>query len=255
MSLQLEVCVVTQARCWSWISVKDTLGAWTSPSVGKCTRQTPSPFPTTSGTKLSSPILYQMVASALPTTNRNRLTDREALCRCSCVLESFSDTGTVTVTPHIKDVGMDTCYSCKSKQTLEDVLVNQTLWNVLIQAFVSNNSKSEVRKCRCGAIFHPALTFSLLFTLLVLSLDTVTVCSADVPSTTAAPTTHATSTTTVAPVTNTTATAPPSTTTPTPTLPTPTIGNYSIKPDENSTACLLAHFGLRIGLKQGDVGS
>lgn len=83
----------------------------------------------------------------------------ERPCRCSCVLESLSDTGTVTVAPHITGVGMDTCYSCKSKQTLEDESVNQTLWNVLIQAFVSNNSKSEVRKCGCSAVFHPALTF------------------------------------------------------------------------------------------------
>lgn len=105
-----------------------------------------------------------MVAPTLPTSNKNGLTDREALYRCSCVLESLSDTGTVTVTPHITDVGMDTCYSCKSRQTFEDESVNQTLWNVLIQAFVSNNSKSEVRKCRCSAIFHPALTISLLFT-------------------------------------------------------------------------------------------
>lgn len=81
-----------------------------------------------------------------------------------------------------------------------------------------------------------SLTFSPL---------TATTCSADVPSTTAAPTT---------PVTNATSTPPPPpTTTPTPTLPTPTIGNYSIKADTNSTACLLANFGLRIGYTQGEV--
>uniref|UniRef100_A0A4W6FRS1 Lysosomal-associated membrane protein 2 n=1 Tax=Lates calcarifer TaxID=8187 RepID=A0A4W6FRS1_LATCA len=85
----------------------------------------------------------------------------------------------------------------------------------------------------------------------VFSPSTVTSCSADVPTTSAPPTTHATSTTTAAPVTNTTSTALPPTTTPTPTLPTPTTGKYSIKTD-NSTACLLANFGLRVGFKQGE---
>lgn len=80
---------------------------------------------------------------------------------------------------------------------------------------------------------------------------TVTSCAADLPTTAVVPTTHSTSTTTAAPVT--TPTAPPTTTTPTPTLPTPSTGKYSIKPDENSTACLLASFGLRIGYKQADV--
>ncbi|XP_076594861.1 lysosome-associated membrane glycoprotein 2 isoform X2 [Chaetodon auriga] len=132
-----------------------------------------------------------------------------------------NETTSVTVKPHITDVDMDTCYSCKSNDMIETDLVNQTLWNVLIQAFVSNGSKSEQ----------------------------ISSCAADLP-TTAVPTTHSTSTTPVAPVTN--ATAPPPTTTPTPTLPTPSTGKYSIKPDDNSTACLLASFGLRIGYKQAD---
>lgn len=83
---------------------------------------------------------------------------------------------------------------------------------------------------------------------------TVTACAADLPSTTVVPTTHSTSTPTAAPVTN-ASTAPPPTTTPTPTLPTPSTGKYSIKPDENSTACLLANFGLRIGYKQAEACS
>lgn len=66
----------------------------------------------------------------------------------------------------------------------------------------------------------------------------VTVCVADLPTTTVAPTTPSTT---------------PVTTTPTPTLPAPTTGNYSLKPDDNSTACLLASFGLRIGIKQENV--
>ncbi|XP_051274824.1 lysosome-associated membrane glycoprotein 2 isoform X2 [Dicentrarchus labrax] len=132
-----------------------------------------------------------------------------------------NDTLTATVKPHITDVGLDTCYSCNSKDTIEADAVNQTLWNVLIQAFVINGNKSE----------------------------NITSCPADVPVTTVTPTTHATST--AAPVTNATTAAPP-TTTPTPTLPPPSTGKYSIKPDDNSTACLLATFGLRIGVKQAD---
>lgn len=133
-----------------------------------------------------------------------------------------NETISVNVKPHITDVSMDTCYSCKSKEMIQSDFVNQTLWNVLIQAFVSNGSKSE----------------------------NLTSCAADVPATTVAPTTP--TTTTAVPVTNSTSTVPPPTTPPTPALPTPTTGKYSIKGDENSTACLLANFGLRIGFKQGD---
>ncbi|XP_030002161.1 lysosome-associated membrane glycoprotein 2 isoform X1 [Sphaeramia orbicularis] len=138
-----------------------------------------------------------------------------------------NDTVTVNTQPHISDVVMDTCYSCKSKEIFTTDAVSQTLWNVLIQAFVVNGSKSE----------------------------NITSCSADIPvtpttvaPTTVTPTTH----TTAAPVTNVT-TLPPTTPTPTPPPAIPPTGRYSIKPDENSTeACLLADFGLRIGLKQGE---
>ncbi|XP_008274116.1 lysosome-associated membrane glycoprotein 2 [Stegastes partitus] len=135
-----------------------------------------------------------------------------------------NDTKTVTVKPQMTNIDVDTCYSCLSKDMIEADLVNMTLWNVLIQAFVTGGSKSE----------------------------NLTHCAADIPATTVAPTTHTTSTTTAAPVTNTSTAPPPTTTTPTPTLPPPTTGKYSFKPDENSTACLLAYFGLRIGVKQGD---
>ncbi|KAG7224767.1 hypothetical protein INR49_013479 [Caranx melampygus] len=127
-----------------------------------------------------------------------------------------NETKSVSVKPQITNVGVDTCYSCKSEEVLRADPVDMTLWNVLIQAFVSNGSKSEE----------------------------------NVPTTPAPPTTHPTSTTTAAPVTNSSTTAPPPTT-PTPTLPTPTTGNYSIKTG-NSSACLLANFGLRIGFKQGE---
>ncbi|XP_069026543.1 lysosome-associated membrane glycoprotein 2 isoform X3 [Embiotoca jacksoni] len=146
-----------------------------------------------------------------------------------------NETASVTVKPEITNVGVDTCYSCNSKDLIQIDSLNMTLWNVLIQAFITNGSKSE----------------------------NVTSCAADVPATTVSPTTvptttntttaaPVTNTTTAAPVTNTTTPAPQPTPTPTPALPTPTTGKYSIKPDENSTACLLVNFGLRIGFKQGE---
>lgn len=52
-------------------------------------------------------------------------------------------TANVTAVPQITNVGIDTCYSCKSEETLVTRSVNQTLWNVLIQAFVSNGTLSE----------------------------------------------------------------------------------------------------------------
>ncbi|XP_067375069.1 lysosome-associated membrane glycoprotein 2 isoform X2 [Channa argus] len=135
---------------------------------------------------------------------------------------ALNDTLSVTTKPQITDVGMDTCYSCKSTDEIQADLVNMTLWNVLIQAFVINGSRSE----------------------------NLTICSADVPVTTAPTTTHVTNSTSTAPPPTTTPTTTP---TPTPTLPTPTTGQYSIKPDDNSTACLLANFGLRIGFKKGEL--
>ncbi|KAM4621814.1 lysosome-associated membrane glycoprotein 2 isoform 3-T3 [Polymixia lowei] len=130
------------------------------------------------------------------------------------------ETMSVIAKPAITDVGVDTCYSCKSTDVLKSDGVTQTLWNVLIQAFVINGSKSE----------------------------NITSCAADLPTTTVAPTTHTTVTTTT-PLPTTTPTPTP---TPTPTLPTPTTGQYLVKSDENSTACLLANFGLRIGFKQAE---
>ncbi|XP_071395646.1 lysosome-associated membrane glycoprotein 2 isoform X2 [Centroberyx affinis] len=137
-----------------------------------------------------------------------------------------NETVTATVTPHITNVDMDTCYSCKSKEMFQVDAVNQTLWNALIQAFVSNGIQSE----------------------------NITSCAADLPVTTVAPTTHVTSTTTAVPATNSTPTTsvPTTTPTPTPSLPIPTTGEYKVKAEDNSTACLLANFGLRIGFKQGE---
>ncbi|XP_029367857.1 lysosome-associated membrane glycoprotein 2 [Echeneis naucrates] len=134
-----------------------------------------------------------------------------------------NETVNVVMKPQITNIGMDTCYSCNSDDLIQAKNVNMTLWNVLIQAFVSNGSRSQ----------------------------TITSCKADTPTTTVPPTTHATSTTTVAPVTNITTPAPPPTTTPTPPPTPPPTGKYSVKTG-NSTVCLLATFGLRIGFKQGE---
>lgn len=62
-----------------------------------------------------------------------------------------------TVKPLITEIGLDTCYSCKSQEVFEDLSVNQTLWNVLIQAFVANGTKSDNGKCVLVAanIFSP----------------------------------------------------------------------------------------------------
>ncbi|XP_068181297.1 lysosome-associated membrane glycoprotein 2 isoform X2 [Antennarius striatus] len=136
-----------------------------------------------------------------------------------------NETATVTVKPHIINVGVDTCYSCKSDDLIEADMVSQTLSNVLIQAFVSGGSKS----------------------------DNLTTCAADVPTTTVVPTTtNATSTTTAIPTTNVTSTTPPTTSTPVPTIPAPSTGKYNVTASDNKTVCLLATFGLRIGLLQNN---
>lgn len=44
-------------------------------------------------------------------------------------------------------VKLDTCYSCKSPDLIREGAVNQTLFNVLVQAFVANGSKSAESKC------------------------------------------------------------------------------------------------------------
>ncbi|XP_034453777.1 lysosome-associated membrane glycoprotein 2 isoform X2 [Hippoglossus hippoglossus] len=134
-----------------------------------------------------------------------------------------NETASVTVKSQITNVGVDTCYSCNSKDMILTDMVNMTLSSVLIQAFVSEGNKSE----------------------------NITSCSADQPVTSPPPTTQGTNATTPAPVTNATSTAPPPTTTPTPTLPPPNTGKYSVNSD-NTTVCLLADFGLRISIKQGE---
>ncbi|KAL0973650.1 hypothetical protein UPYG_G00207890 [Umbra pygmaea] len=124
-----------------------------------------------------------------------------------------NETKSVTVKPNeITQVRVNTYYSCKSQEFLKEGSVNQTLYDVSIQAFVSNGSKSE----------------------------NFTMCANDVPTTTVAPTTNASTTA-----------APTSIPTPPPTLPTPSTGDYRLN-STNVTVCLKAVFGLRVGYKEGD---
>ena len=58
----------------------------------------------------------------------------------------FAETMSVTVNVSATDLskaGLGTCYSCNSQDSIREGAVSQTLWNVLIQAFVANGSKSE----------------------------------------------------------------------------------------------------------------
>lgn len=77
------------------------------------------------------------------------------------------DTANVTVKPQIKNVGVDTCYSCNSMEEIRSESVNMTLWNVLIQAFVTNGSKSENSKSRCCHTSHSGCNVSLTFPLMI----------------------------------------------------------------------------------------
>ncbi|CAL8263793.1 unnamed protein product [Lota lota] len=148
---------------------------------------------------------------------------------------------TVTVNVTMKDLSkasIGTCYSCKSQDLIQEGGVSQTLWNVLIQAFVANGTKSKEGKYMVHNIHqHNDLTAYVRYMLMTFTFfhHTVTSCAADLPSTTTpAPTTQ-------------TSTVP--TTTPSPSLPTPTTGKYEVTMGLNTTACLMATFGLRIGFK------
>ncbi|CAB1456225.1 unnamed protein product [Pleuronectes platessa] len=175
-----------------------------------------------------------------------------------------NETESVTVKSQITNVGLDTCYSCSSKDMILTDMVNMTLSSMLIQAFVSEGNKSEnITSCSADSpTTSPPTTSPSPTTLLPTTLlpttppPTTQGTNATTPGTNATtpappPTTQGTNATTPAPVTNATTPAPPPTPTPTPTLPPPIIGKYSLNSD-NSTVCLLATFGLRIGIKQGE---
>ncbi|XP_036404941.1 lysosome-associated membrane glycoprotein 2-like isoform X2 [Megalops cyprinoides] len=124
------------------------------------------------------------------------------------IFKNASSNGTVSVkfTPSIANVVVDTYYSCKSQDTVENDAVKQTLWNVALQAFVTNGSKSENE----------------------------TVCAKDKASTTQMPTTTTAATTVI-----TATTAPPP-------VPPPSAGTYNLSAAGNGTICLLASMGLQI---------
>ncbi|XP_033994963.1 lysosome-associated membrane glycoprotein 2 isoform X1 [Trematomus bernacchii] len=222
-----------------------------------------------------------------------------------------TETTTIYAKPQIKDVGVDTCYSCKSEDTYETDSVSQTLRNVLIQAFVINNSTSEnITPCAADEPTTPAAPTTTVPPTTTTEAPVTNSTTTDAPTTDApvtnstttdapvtnstttdapvtnstttdapvtnstttdapvtnstttdAPVTNSTttdapvtnSTTTDAPVTNSTTPAPPPTPTPTPTLPAPTTGKYTVQPDVNSTACLLADFGLRFKIKDEEM--
>ncbi|XP_004545812.3 lysosome-associated membrane glycoprotein 2 isoform X3 [Maylandia zebra] len=164
--------------------------------------------------------------------------------------------------PDIKNIGMDTCYSCKSEDLIESGDVNITLWDVQMQAFISDGNKSsEISSCPADQPISSTTAAPNTTTTAAPNATTTTIPTTAPNTTTLAPntttlapntTTLAPNTTTLAPNTTTlapnTTTMPVPTTTPVPTLPVPTTGNYSIR-TENGTVCLLANFGLRIGIK------
>lgn len=53
------------------------------------------------------------------------------------------ETKSVTAKPRITNVGVDTYYSCKSENVQRVESVTQTLYDVTLQAFVTNGSKSD----------------------------------------------------------------------------------------------------------------
>ena len=47
---------------------------------------------------------------------------------------------------NLSKADLGTCYSCNSQDVIREGGVSQTLWSVLIQAFVANGSKSQESK-------------------------------------------------------------------------------------------------------------
>lgn len=144
MPAQVEVCATIITRRWSSPLETATLGAWTSVSSDRRIRQTPSSSFTTSKMEACSPML--LVSLHLIKPNKERAHN-------NINKFSLSHTGieNSTVKHLITEIGLNTCYSCKSNDIIEDKSVNQTLWNVLIQAFVANGTKSDNGTCVLAA--------------------------------------------------------------------------------------------------------
>lgn len=141
MPTQMKVCVATVAQRWSSPLERATLGAWSSVSPGRSIKQTPSSSSTTLQTKTCS-TMHQLVILHIIKPNKKRPHNDINMFSLS-----HTDVKTSAVTPLITGIGLETCYSCKSNDVIENKLVNQTLWNVLIQAFITSSTKSD--KCKC----------------------------------------------------------------------------------------------------------
>lgn len=105
------------------------------------TRLTLSSSPTTSAIPPCSQIRFPMVRRILQ--KNSTVTNYDLLILS--ILSSL-ETKSVSAKTGIISIDADTCYSCMSSDLIEAGLVNMTLSNVLMQAFVANGSKSENRK-------------------------------------------------------------------------------------------------------------
>ncbi|XP_066571182.1 lysosome-associated membrane glycoprotein 2 isoform X2 [Amia ocellicauda] len=127
------------------------------------------------------------------------------------IFPNATETGYRTVENEykMKGIPINHYYKCMSNDKLVKDGVTQTFWNVTSQAFIKNGELSQ----------------------------NVTVCDADIPSTTVPPTTNGTT-----PGTNATTAAP--TTTPPP-LPNPETHTYNVS-NANNSVCLMATMGMRV---------
>ncbi|XP_024139359.1 lysosome-associated membrane glycoprotein 2 isoform X2 [Oryzias melastigma] len=180
---------------------------------------------------------------------------------------------TVTQKPQMSEIDLNTCYFCKSQDVVQAGETTMTLWDVLIQAFITKGTPSQdMTLCAADspttttttttATTTTTTTTATTTTTLATTTNATTTTTTTAPpatntTTTAPPATNTTTTappvtnttTTAPPVTNTTTTAPPTTTSPTPTLPPPSTGKYNLT-TPNNTVCLLASFALRISYTQ-----
>ncbi|KAF6732397.1 Lysosome-associated membrane glycoprotein 2 [Oryzias melastigma] len=194
---------------------------------------------------------------------------------------------TVTQKPQMSEIDLNTCYFCKSQDVVQAGETTMTLWDVLIQAFITKGTPSQdMTLCAAdSSTTTTTTTTATTTTTLATTTNATTTTTTTAPpvtnttTTTAPPTTNTTTTappvtntttttappvtntttttappvtnttTTAPPATNTTTTAPPTTTSPTPTLPPPSTGKYNLT-TPNNTVCLLASFALRISYTQ-----
>ncbi|RVE67445.1 hypothetical protein OJAV_G00103310 [Oryzias javanicus] len=189
----------------------------------------------------------------------------------------------VTQKSEMSEIDLNTCYFCKSQDVVQAGLTTMTLWDVLIQAFITKGTPSqEMTLCAADSSTTPTTTTTTPTTTTTTNATTTTSTTTNATTTTstttnattttstttnattttstttnatttAPPTTNATTTappttnatTTAPPTTNATTTTPSTTASPTPTLPPPSTGKYNLT-TPNNTVCLLASFALQI---------